>query len=117
LWLHLLAQNFEGYNSLFLETVFDTTHPNAEILKIGSPITYVSSEAPPFLIIHGDKDDVVSFEQSQIMYERLISSGASASLLMVKNAGHLFTAVGGDIYPTRTEITMRMVDFFDLYLK
>lgn len=112
-----LTTNFEVYNSLFLETIFDTTEPEAEILKSGSPVTYIASDAPPFLIIHGDKDDVVSLTQSQTLYERLTSVGVTASLLIVKNSGHVFAPTGGAIYPTRAEITDRIINFFNQYLK
>lgn len=112
-----LTTNFQVYNSLFLETIFNTTEPDADILKDGSPITYISSDSPPFLIIHGDKDDVVSLQQSQVLFERLTSVGVTASLLIVKNSGHVFTPIGGAICPTRTQITDSIVNFFDQYLK
>lgn len=112
-----LIQNFENYNSLFLETIFDTTDPNAEILIRGSPVTYVSGDAPPFFIIHGDKDATVLLKQSQILYEKLVSAGVPASLLIVENSDHRFTPIDGAINPTRAEITEKMIDFFDRYLK
>ena len=37
---------------------------NPEKAKDASPITYVSKDDPPFLIIHGDKDMTVPFDQS-----------------------------------------------------
>lgn len=112
-----LTTNFEVYNSLFLETVFNTTEPDAEILEKGSPVSYVSDDAPPFLIIHGDKDDIVSPEQSQTLYNQLLSASVPASLLVVQNCGHVFAPTGGPIYPTRAEITDRIINFFDQYLK
>jgi acetyl esterase/lipase len=112
-----LVTNFQNYNSLVLETIFNTSDPDSEILKEGSPVNYVSSNSPPFLIIHGDKDDIVSLEQSQILFEKLVTARVPSRLLVVKNAGHLFTPIGGDVQPSRSEITRNIVDFFNTYLK
>jgi dipeptidyl aminopeptidase/acylaminoacyl peptidase len=37
-----------------------------------SPITHVTEDDPPFLLIHGERDEVVPVEQSQLMYDRLL---------------------------------------------
>lgn len=104
-------------NSPHIEHVFGTTDPESQLIKLASPVTYVSSDDPPFLIIHGEDDEVIQPDQSQALYQRLAEAGVPAELLVVKNCGHCFKAVGGDISPTRYEITRRMADFFDRYLK
>jgi hypothetical protein len=45
----------------------------AEQLKQASPLTYVSSarKLPAFLIGHGDADDQIPIEQSQLLYSAL----------------------------------------------
>jgi len=55
-----------------------------------SPITYVSSgkKLPPFLILHGDCDDVVLFEDSEAFYDKLIQHGYQADLVRVTGAPH-----------------------------
>jgi acetyl esterase/lipase len=55
-----------------------------------SPITYVSKNAPPFLIMHGDTDRTVPFEQSERFYEALKKAGVDATLVPMKGAGHGF---------------------------
>jgi acetyl esterase/lipase len=45
---------------------------------------------PPFLILQGDKDTIVPMQQSQILYDKLRADGVDATLVIVKNAGHLF---------------------------
>src|SRR5207302_1793987 len=42
-------------------------HPDR--VKRANPITYISKNAAPFLIVHGDKDDVVPVGQSRILHE------------------------------------------------
>ena len=55
-----------------------------------SPITYVSKEAPPFLIMHGDKDRTVPFDQSDRFYQALKKAGVDATFVPMKGAGHGF---------------------------
>ncbi len=43
---------------------------------------------PPFLIMHGSADRVVSPEQSARLYEALRKNGVSAEYVLVKGAGH-----------------------------
>jgi acetyl esterase/lipase len=56
--------------------------------KAASPITYVSKNAPPFLIIHGDQDKVVPLAQSQELEKALKQAGAEVTLQVVPGAGH-----------------------------
>jgi len=112
-----LTVTFERDKSLLLEHVFGTTDHESQIVRQASPVTYVSSDDPPFLIFHGEQDDYVLLDQSQALYARLVSSGVPATMIIVKNCGHGFAPVGGPITPTRTEITNRIADFFDQYLK
>jgi acetyl esterase/lipase len=87
-----------------------------EILRKASPITYVSKDAPPFLIMHGDKDSVVPLSQSQILYDRLKAAGANATLVVVKNAEHGFVPRGGLISPSIPEMRKIILNFLDANL-
>jgi acetyl esterase/lipase len=82
-----------------------------------SPITYVTADDPPFLLIHGDQDTLVPYEQSQLMYDRLVQMNVPAQLVIVKNAGHSFVAPNGSATPTLGEINQIMLDFLARYLK
>lgn len=42
-------------------------------------MTYVSSDAPPFSVIHGEKDNQVLLEQSEELYQKPVSAGKSDS--------------------------------------
>jgi dipeptidyl aminopeptidase/acylaminoacyl peptidase len=55
-----------------------------------SPITYVAQGAPPFLIMHGDRDRSVPFSQSELLYAALKKAGVDATFVPVKGAGHGF---------------------------
>ena len=108
---------FRGHQLDVMENVFGVTDSASLVLKAASPVTYISRDDPPFLIIHGDKDTVVPFNQSQILYNRLIAAGVTATLIKVENAAHVFKPSGGVMSPTRAEITDAAADFFDKYLK
>jgi len=76
-----------------------------------SPISYVSKDDPPFLIIHGEKDDVVPFEQGEILYNELSKYGIKVKFIKVKNGGHGFIPIGGLIKPDRFEIAFETLKF------
>ena len=58
-----------------------------EAAQRASPLTHVSSDAPPFLIIHargGDGDAAVPIEQSRQFDEALRAAGAASSLIVIE---------------------------------
>ena len=63
---------------------------NREKAARANPITYISSEKvlPPFLIMHGDLDALVPFNQSVLLYEALRKAGQNATFYKVKGGGH-----------------------------
>lgn len=80
-----------------------------------SPISHVTPDDPPFLLIHGDRDELVPVEQSQLMYNRLIQENVPAQLVVVKNARHSMTAPGGTT-PTFAEINLIIQNFLRTHL-
>jgi acetyl esterase/lipase len=52
------------------------------------PITYVTKDDPPFLIVHGDRDPLVPHNQSELLYEALRNAGVDATFYTVRGAGH-----------------------------
>lgn len=57
-------------------------------LHVISPIFAVHKGMPPFLIIHGTKDDQVSFDQSPAMCEAMKKVGAACELITIEGGGH-----------------------------
>lgn len=112
-----LTQLFNGANPRLLEQVFGTSDRHSEAIQRASPVTWVTSDDPPFLMLHGELDDLVPPSQSQILYDRLVAASVPATLVFVENAGHGFAPVGGSTSPTRQELTRMIADFFDRYLK
>jgi acetyl esterase/lipase len=76
-----------------------------------NPITYVSKDAAPFLILHGDKDATVPFSQSELLAEALKKAGVEVTLQRIEGAGH-----GGPAFYAPEN--RRMIEaFFDKHLK
>lgn len=59
-----------------------------DLAKAASPVTYVDKNDPPFLIIHGEKDQLVSTKHSQLLSAWLSVSGVQNELVIVKDAPH-----------------------------
>ncbi len=53
-----------------------------------APIAAVHKGMPPFLCIHGTKDDQVSYEQSTAMCDAMHKVGASCELITIDGGGH-----------------------------
>ena len=53
-----------------------------------SPITYVTPDDPPLLLIHGDADQVVPFAQSPVMLAALEAKGVEARLIRIPGGDH-----------------------------
>jgi len=112
-----LSVMFSGSTRTTLTTAFGATSADDEILKLASPVTWISPDDPPFLLLHGEKDRLVPVEQSELLYEQLVEAGVPATFVVVKNAGHGFKPEGGAIQPTRQEISEMVGDFFDEHVK
>lgn len=57
-------------------------------LREFSPIAAVNQGMPPFLCIHGTKDDQVPYEQSPAMCEAMHKVGAPCELITIEGGGH-----------------------------
>jgi acetyl esterase/lipase len=81
-----------------------------ELVKLGNPLTFVKKDNPPFLIVHGDKDELVPLAQSEMLSETLTKSGVDVHLEVLAGAGH----GNGFDKPALREL---MMNFFDKHLK
>jgi acetyl esterase/lipase len=107
-----LTKNFPD---LDLEAMREVGFKEDNIVQ-ASPITHVTPDDPPFLLIHGDQDEVVPLEQSQLIYERLVQMNIPAELITVKNAGHSPIEPDELAEPTLEEIYQKIADFLAKYL-
>ncbi|MBI4446174.1 MAG: alpha/beta hydrolase [Acidobacteria bacterium] len=55
---------------------------------LANPISYISKDDPPFLIMHGDEDPTVPVEQSELLARELERAGVPVRLTIWKGRGH-----------------------------
>lgn len=53
-----------------------------------NPLSYVTAQAPPFLILHGQRDALVPYHQGQLLYEALAAVSADVRFVSYPDAGH-----------------------------
>ncbi|MBI3877097.1 MAG: alpha/beta hydrolase [Verrucomicrobia bacterium] len=75
-----------------------------DLAKLASPVTHAGKDAPPFLIMHGEKDNLVPQRQAELLQESLKKAGADSTLVIVPGGGHVFFS---------QENNQKVVDFFD----
>lgn len=90
-----------------------TQEEKPEEYKRASPVTHVSKDDPPVLMVHGDQDTTVKLEQSEIMLKALRDAGVPAELIVVKNAGHSWKPAGGEPEPGTDEILEKSLKFLE----
>jgi len=73
-----------------------------DLAKAASPVSYVDKSDPPFLIIHGEKDDMVLPKQSQLLSGWLTAVGVPNELIIVKDAPHFGEMFDAD--PIRAKV-------------
>jgi acetyl esterase/lipase len=80
----------------------------AALAKIASPLTHITKNAPPFLIVHGDMDATVPIEQAELLNDALKKAGGRVTFHVAKGQGH---GLGGP------EVDRAVRDFFDRELR
>jgi acetyl esterase/lipase len=66
----------------------------AGVVRTASPLTYIGSMSPPFLIQHGAADTQVPPDQSQKFYDALKAQSVPAEILIYPGAGEDFAKDG-----------------------
>ena len=59
-----------------------------DLAKTANPLTYIDKTDPPFLIMHGDNDQLVPRAQSTILAKALIDAGVEVTMKTIPGAGH-----------------------------
>lgn len=82
-----------------------------EKANAANPLTYISSRSAPFLLMHGDKDTLVSPSQTELLHDALTEAGIESTRYVIDGAGH------GDHYWYQPEILEIIIDFLNKHLK
>ena len=67
---------------------FDGDMNDADYRRYINPISYITPQAPPFLLLHGTADLLVPFEQGEMIYEALIGQNIEARLVGLEAEEH-----------------------------
>ncbi len=76
---------------------------DASLVKDVSPISFVSKDDPPIMLVHGDKDDIVPLQHATNLYEKLQSAGVKTELVVIPGGNHGVAGAGGQIAKRPTE--------------
>jgi acetyl esterase/lipase len=79
-----------------------------ELVDGASPLSYITagSPLPPFLIMHGDRDRLVPYGQSVLLYQKLVECGQKVDMYRIAGADH-----AGNAFWTADE-TLRVTEGF-----
>jgi iduronate 2-sulfatase len=90
----------------------ELSESDAELCRQASPVTYITSDDPPALILHGTEDALVPVEQSRILHASLTAAQVPAELIVIEGAPHSF-----HLQPKQRDLRRRVIAFFDKHLK
>ncbi len=91
--------------------VFKPVEEEAKLLEIGrqiSPVTHATSDDPPTLIIHGDADTLVPYQQAELIIDKLKAAGVAVELVRRPGAAHGWPKIEKDL--------ALLADWFDKHL-
>lgn len=74
-----------------------------------SPVSHVSKDSAPALIIHGDADKLVPIQQAELVIAKFKENGVACELVVKKGAAHGWAGLDKDI--------STLADWFDKHLK
>lgn len=80
--------------------------------KRASPLSHVSRNDPPMLLIHGTNDDTVPHQQSIELHEALKNAGVASECVILDGAPHSF-----HLQPKQRDLRPLVFGFFDRYLR
>ena len=115
-FLHTYGQ---GASSWFLGVeIREDTEPESVEYKIAveaSPISHVSPDDPPFLLLHGDADTSVPISNTETFSEALRAAGVEVKVLRIPGAGH-----GPGVFRIKehgVDYVAEIVEWFDRHLR
>ncbi|QDU27446.1 Carboxylesterase NlhH [Anatilimnocola aggregata] len=78
-----------------------------DVAKEASPVTHVSADDPPFLILHGTDDRTVDIRQAEILHSAQQKAGTKSTFVKITGGGH---GIGGP------KVEERVKTFLDKHL-
>jgi len=108
---HMPEQISNDPKSVIAQLLGGAPAKEKEKAALASPLGQVNKDCPPFLIMHGDKDQLVRLSQSQDLEAALKKANVPVTLVVLEGQGH-----GGPEF-SNAENRKRIEEFFSKYLK
>ncbi len=88
------------------------SNSDRQLCRAASPVTYITPDDPPALILHGTKDALVPTTQSRLLFAALSASKVPAHLHLIEGAPHSF-----HLQPKQQDLRSRVIEFFNKHLR
>jgi dipeptidyl aminopeptidase/acylaminoacyl peptidase len=88
-------------------------------MRLASPITHIHPQAPPFLIVHGTRDETVPFDQGERFHHALTAAGISSTFVPIEGGFHNLRDTPDIAYasPVWDRVGDLAIDFFNQTLQ
>jgi len=85
-----------------------------DLMRLASPINHVHPQAPPFLIVHGTRDETVPFDQGARLHRALVAAGVSSTFVRIAGGFHNLRDTPDIPYPSPVwdRVGKEIVEFF-----
>ncbi|NJM89501.1 MAG: alpha/beta hydrolase [Hydrococcus sp. RU_2_2] len=86
-----------------------------DLAALANPIAYIDDRDPPFLIVHGELDNIVPIAQSDLLVEALKAKGVEVEYIRDPNLKHSYRGQKGE--PFDPKLLDATIKFFEQHLK
>ena len=87
----LLEYRSGDLHDFLIDFLAGTPEERADLWRRASPIYHVHKNAPPFLIAHGTRDELIPFAQAQRLAAALAAAGGTVELIPIEGVYHNWT--------------------------
>lgn len=122
-WFGIYDLNFEGpvqyppqppEDPTRLFVGCQTAQCTVEQKRAVSPVTYIDKSDAPMLLIHGDADFAVPYQQSEVMAAALKAAGVPVELMIIPGANHgWFGKSQAETVAAHRKALTATIDYFD----
>jgi acetyl esterase/lipase len=115
-----LSRVADGFDPRMHDTVCDPHHPIHRYGAIrANPADLAHPAAPPFLLLHGDDDRIITPTQTEQLHQALAAAGADSTHYLLAGAGHGQLSFTGRQAQQWTSVQVMTIikDFLDKHLR
>lgn len=77
-----------AYRSAEARLLGHAVHEDYERAKLASPMYHIHADAPPFLHLHGDLNEITPIDQTRRFHAALLEAGVVSKFTFVRGTGH-----------------------------